>query len=143
MKRVLFAGGGTGGHLYPAMALARALQDEDASIEVHFVGAQRGVEARVLPEQGLPHTLLPFEPIRRSRVWENWKLITSGGKSALGLQHLFNVFKPRLVVGTGGYASGPAGFWAILRGVPVALQEQNSYPGFTTRVLSRWARQVH
>jgi UDP-N-acetylglucosamine--N-acetylmuramyl-(pentapeptide) pyrophosphoryl-undecaprenol N-acetylglucosamine transferase len=143
VRRVLFAGGGTGGHLYPAMALATALKSEDPSVEVHFIGAQRGVEARVLPAEGLPHTLLPLEPIRRSRIWENWKLISGSLRSAVGLHRLFRWFEPRLLVGTGGYASGPAGFWALLRGVPVALQEQNSYPGFTTRVMSRWARQVH
>jgi UDP-N-acetylglucosamine--N-acetylmuramyl-(pentapeptide) pyrophosphoryl-undecaprenol N-acetylglucosamine transferase len=143
MKRVLFAGGGTGGHLYPAMALANAMKAEFPSLEVHFVGAMRGVEARVLPAEGLPHTLLPFEPIRRAHPWQNWRLLPSVAKSALGLRTLFRTFRPGLVVGTGGYASGPAGFWGVLNNVPVAVQEQNSYPGFTTRTMSRWARQVH
>jgi UDP-N-acetylglucosamine--N-acetylmuramyl-(pentapeptide) pyrophosphoryl-undecaprenol N-acetylglucosamine transferase len=143
MSRVLFAGGGTGGHLYPALALATAIQQERPGTEVHFVGALRGVEARVLPNEQRPHTLLPFEPLRRSRVWENWKLVPSVFKSSAGLSRLFRSFRPQLVVGTGGYASAPAAAWAIMRGVPVALQEQNSWPGLTTRVMSRWARQVH
>lgn len=141
--RVLFAGGGTGGHLYPAIAVATALQELYPDAQVHFVGAKRGVEARVLPAEKRPHTLLPFEPLRRSRVWENWKLLPSFVRSALGLSRLFRTFKPELVVGTGGYASGPAAAWALLHGVPIALQEQNSWPGLTTRVMSRWARQVH
>src|SRR5688500_14802 len=143
MSRILFAGGGTGGHLYPAIALASAVMAERPATEVHFVGAQRGVEARVLPNEGQPHTLLPFEPLRRSRVWENWKLVPSFVSSARGLSRLFKDFRPMLVVGTGGYASAPACAFALLRGVPIALQEQNSYPGLTTRVMSRWARQVH
>ena len=143
MSRVLFAGGGTGGHLYPALALASAIRAERPATDVHFVGAQRGVEARVLPAEKQPHTLLPFEPLRRSRMWENWKLLPSMMSSTMGLSRLFLTFKPRLVVGTGGYASAPACAFAILAGVPVALQEQNSFPGLTTRVLSRWARQVH
>jgi UDP-N-acetylglucosamine--N-acetylmuramyl-(pentapeptide) pyrophosphoryl-undecaprenol N-acetylglucosamine transferase len=143
MSRVLFAGGGTGGHLYPALALATAIQQERADTSVHFVGAQRGVEARVLPAEQRPHTLLPFQPLRRSRVWENWKLVPAMIRSMSGLSRLFQQFKPRLVVGTGGYASGPACAFALLKGVPVALQEQNSWPGLTTRVMSRWARQVH
>lgn len=143
MSRVLFAGGGTGGHLYPALALAEALQRDHTNIVVHFVGAQRGVEARVLPNEKKPHTLLPFQPLRRSRVWENWQLVPAMVKSANGLRRLFNEFKPDLVVGTGGYASAPACMWAIMHRIPVAVQEQNSHPGLTTRTLSRWARQIH
>jgi UDP-N-acetylglucosamine--N-acetylmuramyl-(pentapeptide) pyrophosphoryl-undecaprenol N-acetylglucosamine transferase len=143
MSRVLFAGGGTGGHLYPALALAAALQEERPGTQVHFVGARRGVEARVLPAEGQPHTLLPFEPLRRDRVWQNWRLIPSLFNSVRGLRRLFGDFRPQLVVGTGGYASAPACLYAVARGIPVAVQEQNSHAGLTTRTLSRWARQVH
>lgn len=143
MSRVLFAGGGTGGHLYPALALASAIQAERPGTEVHFVGAERGVEARVLPNEGQPHTLLPFEPLRRSRVWENWKLFPGMLRSGVGLSRLFRDFRPALVVGTGGYASAPACAFALVKGVPVALQEQNSWPGLSTRSITRWARQVH
>lgn len=142
MTRVLLAGGGTGGHLYPALSIAAALQAERPGTEVHFVGARRGVEARVLPDQEVPHTLLPLEPIRRSRIWENWRLVPAGLRSFLGLRRLFRGFRPDLFVGTGGYASGPAGMVAILFRVPVAVQEQNSFPGLTTRLLARRARQV-
>jgi UDP-N-acetylglucosamine--N-acetylmuramyl-(pentapeptide) pyrophosphoryl-undecaprenol N-acetylglucosamine transferase len=141
--RVLFAGGGTGGHLYPALALADALQRLDPSTEVFFVGARRGVEARVLPERGVPHELLPFEPIRRSRVWENWRLLPALFGSAAGLTRVYRRFRPQLVVGTGGYASGPAVAWGVLRGIPTALQEQNSYPGLTTRWLAGRVGQIH
>lgn len=143
MSHVLFAGGGTGGHLYPALALAAALKQERPDVEVHFVGAKRGVESQVLPAENQPHTLLPFEPLRRSKVWQNWRLLPSMWASARGLRKLFNEFKPKLVVGTGGYASAPACLYALTRGVPVAVQEQNSHPGLTTRTLGRWARQVH
>lgn len=141
--RVLFAGGGTGGHLYPALALAEALRERDPRTEVFFVGAQRGVEARVLPERGMPHLLLPFEPIRRARPWENWRLVPALARSFAGLGRVYRDFRPGLVVGTGGYASGPAVLAGILRGVPAALQEQNSYPGFTTRLLAGRVRQLH
>ena len=143
MSNVLLSGGGTGGHLYPALALAEAMRAQRADVNVHFVGALRGVEARVLPQQGVAHTLLPFEPLRRDRVWQNWKLLPSMTRSMTGLARIFLRLKPSLVVGTGGYASGPAAMFAVLAGVPVAVQEQNSWPGFTTRMLSRWAKQVH
>src|SRR5690606_23514584 len=104
MTRILFAGGGTGGHLYPALALAEAVQALQPGVEVHFVGARRGVEARVLPQRDVPHTLLRFEPLRRDRVWQNWRLGPSLTNSFLGLSKLFLRFRPDLVVGTGGYA---------------------------------------
>ena len=143
MSCVLLAGGGTGGHLYPALALGAALQSARPGLEVHYVGALRGVEARILPQQQVPHTLLPLQPIRRDRVWQNWRLLPALSGSALGLARLFRQLRPALVVGTGGYAAGPACMFAVLAGVPVALQEQNAHPGFTIRLLSRWARQVH
>ncbi len=142
MKRVLFAGGGTGGHLYPALNLASELEAM-GDVDCHFVGAQRGVEARVLPERRVAYTLLSVEPIRRDRVWRNWRLAPSAVATTTGLWRLGRKFRPDLVVGTGGYVSGPAGFWAVVKGVPLALQEQNSYPGLTTRWLSRRARQIH
>ncbi|MBW3627659.1 MAG: undecaprenyldiphospho-muramoylpentapeptide beta-N-acetylglucosaminyltransferase [Gemmatimonadetes bacterium] len=141
--RVLFAGGGTGGHLYPALALAAAFQERDPATEVFFIGARRGIESRVLPERGVPHVLLPLEPIRRSRPWENWRLVPALARTGMGLRRAFSAFKPDLVIGTGGYASGPVVGWAILTGIPTALQEQNSYPGFTTRLLAGRARQIH
>ncbi len=143
MSAVLFAGGGTGGHLYPALALANALRAERPGVRVHFAGALRGVEAFVLPKHGLPHTLLPFQPIYRDRVWRNWRLVPALLGSIRGLIRLFRELRPGLVVGTGGYASGTTCFWALLQGVPVAVQEQNSWPGLTTRLLARRARQVH
>jgi UDP-N-acetylglucosamine--N-acetylmuramyl-(pentapeptide) pyrophosphoryl-undecaprenol N-acetylglucosamine transferase len=143
MRYVILAGGGTGGHLYPALALGAALQELDPDVRVHYVGARRGVEARVLPAQQVDHTLLPLQPIQRDRVWRNWRLVPAMAGTVTGLAKLYRRLRPELVVGTGGYASGPACMWAVLTGVPLALQEQNSHPGFTTRVLSRWARQVH
>ncbi|MDR0787953.1 MAG: undecaprenyldiphospho-muramoylpentapeptide beta-N-acetylglucosaminyltransferase [Gemmatimonadota bacterium] len=140
--RVLFAGGGTGGHLYPALALASAFQALPGGAEIFFLGAKRGVEARVLPERGVPHELLPFEPIRRSRVWTNWRLVPALFSAFSGIRRVFREFRPDLVVGTGGYASGPVVAWGIMRGVPTAIQEQNSYPGITTRLLASRVRQI-
>jgi UDP-N-acetylglucosamine--N-acetylmuramyl-(pentapeptide) pyrophosphoryl-undecaprenol N-acetylglucosamine transferase len=143
MKNVIMAGGGTGGHLYPALALGAALQERDPQVRVHYVGARRGVEARVLPAHGVEHTLLPIRGFQRDGIWRNWRLVPAMAGTMAGLARLFLRLRPALVVGTGGYASGPAGMWAVLTAVPVAVQEQNSHPGFTTRQLSRWARQVH
>lgn len=141
--RVIFAGGGTGGHLYPALNIAAALEALRPAAVTMFIGARRGVEARVLPEKRVRHRLLPLEPIHRDRVWRNWRLVPALMWSMARLAGLTLRFRPRLVVGTGGYVSGPACAWALLTGVPIAIQEQNSFPGLTTRLLSRFARQVH
>ncbi|HEY0036916.1 MAG TPA: undecaprenyldiphospho-muramoylpentapeptide beta-N-acetylglucosaminyltransferase [Longimicrobium sp.] len=141
--RVLFAGGGTGGHLYPALALGEAFRRLDPASEVMFIGARRGVEARVLPELGVAHALLPLEPIRRAKPWQNWRLFPAMFGSFTALNGVFRRFKPNLVVGTGGYASGPAVAFAMMRGVPAAVQEQNSYPGFVTRLVDKRVRQIH
>ena len=143
MTRVIFAGGGTGGHLYPALNIAAAMRAVRPGLETVFVGARRGVEARVLPEQGVDYRLLPLQPIHRTRVWRNWRLLPSLLGSVWGLARLTGRGRPALVVGTGGYASGPACGWAVLTGIPVAVQEQNAFPGLATRWMSRFARQVH
>jgi UDP-N-acetylglucosamine--N-acetylmuramyl-(pentapeptide) pyrophosphoryl-undecaprenol N-acetylglucosamine transferase len=142
--RAILAGGGTGGHLYPALNLAEALQRRaDDGLEVLLVGAQRGIEARVLPERGVPHRLLPLEPLYRSRPWRNWRLAVSAARCAHALRALFAEFRPHLVVGTGGYVAGPVVGWAVLRGLRTAIQEQNSYPGLTTRWLAPYVDQLH
>ena len=141
---VVFAGGGTGGHLYPAIAIASALTERRADVQPWFLGARRGIEARVLPARGLPHTLLPIRGIHRGKgVLANLGVLPAMVRSFCGALDLFAEIRPRLVVLTGGYASAPAGLVAVLSGTPLAIQEQNAHPGLVTRVLSRFARQVH
>ncbi|RMH14758.1 MAG: hypothetical protein D6701_10960, partial [Gemmatimonadetes bacterium] len=140
---VVFAGGGTGGHLYPALALADALVARCPWVRPHFVGASRGLEARVLPERGLPHTLLPVRGLARGRVLENLGVPRALAASLVGTRALFGALEPELVVVTGGYAAAPAGLVAAAGGVRLAIQEQNAFPGATTRLLARWARQIH
>lgn len=139
----IFAGGGTGGHLYPALALADALVRLRDDVRPFFVGAERGIEARVLPTRGVEHLLVPVRGVARGGGLSNWRVLPDLARSMGRVWKLFGRMRPELVVVTGGYAGGPAGAVAVLRGVPLALQEQNSAPGFTTRVLSRYARQIH
>jgi UDP-N-acetylglucosamine--N-acetylmuramyl-(pentapeptide) pyrophosphoryl-undecaprenol N-acetylglucosamine transferase len=141
--RILFTGGGTGGHLYPALNIAAAIRKLDASAECFFVGSRRGIEARVLPDTAYPHSLLPLEPIRRSKPWRNWRLLATTPSVLSGVASVFRTFRPHVVVGTGGYVSGAALAWARLKGVPIVLQEQNAEPGFVTRLMARGARQIH
>ncbi|HEU4698054.1 MAG TPA: undecaprenyldiphospho-muramoylpentapeptide beta-N-acetylglucosaminyltransferase [Gemmatimonadales bacterium] len=132
---VLIAGGGTGGHLMPALAIAGALR-EAGQVEPVLVGAVRGVEARLLPTRDFRYHLLPAEPLYRRTWWKNarWPLVA--GRLLAQVRRLFREERPVAVVGTGGYASAPVVWWATRKGIPTALQEQNAYPGLTTRLLS-------
>jgi UDP-N-acetylglucosamine--N-acetylmuramyl-(pentapeptide) pyrophosphoryl-undecaprenol N-acetylglucosamine transferase len=140
---VIFAGGGTGGHLYPGLAIARAMQRADSRVEPFFIGAKRGIESSVLPDAGFPFELLELHPLYRSRPWENWKTLAGGITAWSRFGAIISQKVPKAIVGTGGYASGVALAYASLHGIPFALQEQNSFPGLTTRFFSRYARQVH
>ena len=143
MKRILIAGGGTGGHLMPALAIAEALRRRSPDVEPVLVGAVRGVEARLLPTRDFRFHLLPSEPIYRRTWWRNvrWPLIM--GKLLRAVSAVFDAEQPAAVLGTGGYASGPVVWWATRHGVPTAVQEQNAYPGLATRLLSRRVRQIY
>ncbi len=141
--RVLLAGGGTGGHLYPALNLAAALQRAIPAVCIRLVGAERGIESSVLPGAGYPYDLLPMEPLYRSGIWRNWRLFRSVPGVASGLTRILRSFDPQLVVGTGGYASAPAVGAALATRRHTALQEQNAEPGLVTRALASRVDQVH
>lgn len=141
MARILFAGGGTGGHLMPALALARVATE--LGHEVVLVGAQRGIEARILPNYPFRFHLLPIEPLYRRQWWRNFLLPLMWLRATRGADQVLRDEQPHIVVGTGGYAAGPVVLRAQHLGIPTVLQEQNAYPGLTTRWLARRARQVH
>ncbi len=139
--KILIAGGGTGGHLMPALALARVATD--LGHEVVLVGATRGIEAQILPRHPFRFQLLPLEPIYRRAWWRNlrWPVIAVRAWRAAG--RVLRDERPAIVIGTGGYAAGPVLWRAQNAGLPTALQEQNAFPGVTQRLLSRRAQQVH
>jgi UDP-N-acetylglucosamine--N-acetylmuramyl-(pentapeptide) pyrophosphoryl-undecaprenol N-acetylglucosamine transferase len=141
--RIIFAGGGTGGHLYPGLAIARALVKADPRVEPFFIGAERGIERDVLPQAGFAFELLDLHPLYRSRPWENWKTLrgatTAWGKIAAEVRSE----PPACVVGTGGYASGLALGYATAHKIPFVMQEQNTHPGITAKFFSRFADQIH
>jgi UDP-N-acetylglucosamine--N-acetylmuramyl-(pentapeptide) pyrophosphoryl-undecaprenol N-acetylglucosamine transferase len=141
--RILFGGGGTGGHLYPGLAIARALVRLDGRVEPFFVGARRGIERDVLPQAGFPYELLDLHPLYRARPWENWRTVAGLAGAWRRIAALAATDRPRVVVGTGGYAAGALLGFAAARRIPIALQEQNSHAGMTTRFFSRFAREVY
>ncbi|MGH7713400.1 MAG: UDP-N-acetylglucosamine--N-acetylmuramyl-(pentapeptide) pyrophosphoryl-undecaprenol N-acetylglucosamine transferase, partial [Gemmatimonadaceae bacterium] len=140
---VLFAGGGTGGHLYPALAIARALQRRQPNVKPFFIGAQRGIERDVLPTSGFEHALLDLHPLYRSAPWNNVRTLWSVASGWRRIRAIARDQHTRLVVATGGYAAGATIACAATAGIPLVLQEQNSFAGQTIRLGSRFAREIY
>jgi UDP-N-acetylglucosamine--N-acetylmuramyl-(pentapeptide) pyrophosphoryl-undecaprenol N-acetylglucosamine transferase len=139
-QRILFAGGGTGGHLYPGLAIARALMHRDPQVVPYFIGAKRGIEREVLPGAGVPYTLLDLHPLYRRTPWNNWRTLVGAWSAWRQLSAIAREQRPRAVVGTGGYAAGVALAWARAQGIPTMLHEPDSHPGLTTRAFAGGAR---
>jgi UDP-N-acetylglucosamine--N-acetylmuramyl-(pentapeptide) pyrophosphoryl-undecaprenol N-acetylglucosamine transferase len=139
----LFAGGGTGGHLFPAIAIADEIRKLRPAVEIDFVGTRGKIEARVVPNRGYPFHTIWISGFRRKLTPAN---ILFPVKVVVALVQSFFLIRklhPDVVVGTGGYVCGPVVFVASLLGIPTLVQEQNSYPGVTTRLLSSRVNEVH
>jgi len=143
MTRIVFAGGGTGGHLYPGIAIARALVRADPSVEPFFIGAKRGIERAVLPTIEFPHLLLDLHPLYRTAVWNNAKTVAGLAASWRRMSALVREQRPALIVGTGGYAAGLALAYGVAHKIPIVQQAGDSVPGLTARVFSRWSREIY
>jgi len=140
MSTALIAGGGSGGHLIPALNIAAALRDTGR--RVVLIGAERGLEAERLPKKDYPYHLLPSEPIYRKQWWKNWKWPALAMRLIRGVDRILAEEKPSLVIGTGGYAAGPVVWRAAQKGIPTAILEQDAFPGLTTRWLAKRVRNV-
>ena len=141
--RVIFAGGGTGGHLYPGLAIARALVRLNPAAQPFFIGARRGIEARVMPETGFPFALLDLHPLYRRELWRNVVSARHLASSWFEAGAVMRTPRPAVVVGLGGYASGVALAWATAHGVPTVQQVGDATPGLAARAFSRWAKVLY
>ncbi|HEY3368324.1 MAG TPA: undecaprenyldiphospho-muramoylpentapeptide beta-N-acetylglucosaminyltransferase [Symbiobacteriaceae bacterium] len=140
--RYMLAGGGTGGHIYPALTIAKALLEADQRAELLYVGTATGREATLVPRASIPFVTISSGGVINLSLGQKIK----GGLKALrglfeALGHIRR-FAPDVVIGTGGFVSGPVLLAAKLAGRPIAIQEQNAFPGVTNRIASRWARVV-
>jgi UDP-N-acetylglucosamine--N-acetylmuramyl-(pentapeptide) pyrophosphoryl-undecaprenol N-acetylglucosamine transferase len=139
---MIIAGGGTGGHLFPGIAIAEAFLKRSPANEVLFVGTERGIEKRVLTQTGYRLRTLDVEGIKGRGLIKAagafYKIPVSMGQS----YRILKDFSPHIVIGVGGYASGPAVLTASLMGIPTAIAEQNALPGATNRILGQFVKKV-
>lgn len=140
--RVLITGGGTGGHINPALAIARALREREPGLELLYVGTRAGLEADLVPREGIPFRTITVSGIVRKSPAQAVAGLFRAGKGLLEAIAIVRAFRPDVVVGTGGYVSGPVMLAAVLCGIPTLLQEQNAFPGVTNRLLSRFVSRV-
>lgn len=140
--RVIVTGGGTGGHIYPALAIAQGLKARDPGTHILYIGTRQGMEARIVPGAGWNFKGVNGQGLPRQISLETVKTV---GKSFLALwetKEILREFKPDLVIGTGGYVSGPVVLTSALFGIPTILHEQNALPGITNRILARVVKKV-
>jgi UDP-N-acetylglucosamine--N-acetylmuramyl-(pentapeptide) pyrophosphoryl-undecaprenol N-acetylglucosamine transferase len=140
--RILITAGGTGGHIFPAVAVAKAMEKSHENTEFLFVGALGKMEMQKVPAEGYAITGLPIQGLQRTFDIRNLILPFKLVISLLKALFLLLSFKPRAVVGFGGYASFPVGIMALLLGIPLYIQEQNAYAGLTNRVLGKAAKRI-
>ncbi len=142
LSRVIISGGGTGGHIFPALSIAQTLKKKYPKVEILFVGAEGRMEMERVPKAGFQIIGLPIEGLNRSKFFYNFKVLGKFLKSLVMARDIIKEFKPDIVVGVGGYASFPTLKAAQSLGIPTLIQEQNSYAGLSNKFLGRRAKKV-
>jgi UDP-N-acetylglucosamine--N-acetylmuramyl-(pentapeptide) pyrophosphoryl-undecaprenol N-acetylglucosamine transferase len=140
---IVITGGGTGGHLFPGIAIARAFQQRLAGAAILFVGTGRELEQRVVKEAGYRHAVLKVQGLKGMGLFRQLRSLVTLPGALLHAGGILWRFRPAVVIGVGGYAAGPVCLAAWMMRIPVCLQEQNSLPGITNRLLARIARRIY
>ncbi len=140
--RVIVSGGGTGGHIFPAISIANAIKEINPDAEFLFVGAEGRMEMKVVPEAGYTIVGLPISGFYRKQLWKNFSVLAKLVVSQLKARKVIKNFRPNVVVGVGGYASGPTLKVASGMNIPTLIQEQNSFAGVTNKLLAKSAHKI-
>jgi UDP-N-acetylglucosamine--N-acetylmuramyl-(pentapeptide) pyrophosphoryl-undecaprenol N-acetylglucosamine transferase len=140
--RVILAGGGTGGHLFPGLAVAREFQQRDANSKIMFVGTEQGIETRIIPREGFELELIAVKGMKGRGARGLWDALYGVPAGVVRSLSIIRKFRPDFIIGLGGYTSGPFLLAARVRGIHCAVMEQNLRPGFTNRVLARLVDRV-
>lgn len=140
--RIIISGGGTGGHIFPAISIANALKEQHPECQILFVGAEGRMEMKKVPAAGYEIKALPICGFDRKHLWKNISVLFKILKSRRLARKIIKDFRPMAAVGVGGYASGPTLNVAESLGIPTLLQEQNSYAGVTNKLLAKKANKI-
>lgn len=141
MKRVIISGGGTGGHIYPALTIAEEMKKLE-DVEILYVGSPDGLEAEIVPKAGIPFQTVEVLSLSRRITLKNIVALYKSSLASLQSVRIIKNFKPDVVIGTGGYVCGPILMMASLMGIPTLIQEQNVIAGITNRILGRFVKAV-
>ena len=140
--RIIISGGGTGGHIFPAVSIANAIKELRPDAEILFVGAEGRMEMQRVPDAGYKIIGLPVAGFDRKHLWKNFAVLVKLARSQWKARSIIKQFRPQVAVGVGGYASGPTLKTAGMMGVPTLIQEQNSYAGVTNKLLAKKACKI-
>ena len=140
--KIIVSGGGTGGHIYPALSFINYLKTVEPDVSVLYIGTQKGLESKIVPENGIDFQTIDIQGFKRSLSPENFKTVYKFLKSVSDAKKIIKAFQPDIVIGTGGYVAGPVIYAAAKLKIPTIVHEQNSIPGVTNKFLSRYATRV-
>ncbi|MDP4152652.1 MAG: undecaprenyldiphospho-muramoylpentapeptide beta-N-acetylglucosaminyltransferase [Bacillota bacterium] len=140
--KVLLAGGGTGGHVNPALAIAGFIRQRKPGSDIRFVGTEQGIESTLVPKAGYPLYKIEVYGLKRRLTYKNIKTAVTAISALSKSKEIIKEFKPDIVIGTGGYVSFPVLYMAAKMGIPTAIHEQNAFPGVTSRILSKHVDRV-
>lgn len=140
--RIIITGGGTGGHIYPALAIAEGLRKEIPGVDILYIGTKNGLEADLVPKTGFAFKTIDVEGLHRPFSHRTVLSVLKAMKGSLDGRKIISYFKPDVVIGTGGYVCGPVVFSAASFGIPTLIHEQNAFPGLTNRILSRFVGHI-
>lgn len=140
--RILISGGGTGGHIYPALAIAMEAKEKYKDVEILYVGTENSLESKLVPEAGFDFKTVRVKGLPRKINRDFFKSLRELFLGLKDSKKIIKDFKPDIVIGTGGYVSAPITLMASLKGIPSAIHEQNAYPGITNKILSRFVDRI-
>ncbi|MEG6616429.1 undecaprenyldiphospho-muramoylpentapeptide beta-N-acetylglucosaminyltransferase [Peptococcaceae bacterium 1198_IL3148] len=141
--RAIVTGGGTGGHIYPALAIAEGIKTRYQGADILYVGTDRGLEADIVPKAGYPFKKISVSSgFQRKLSLKNIKVLWQAGQGIFEARQIVRDFKPDIVIGTGGYVCGPVVMAAVMQKIPTLIHEQNAMPGVTNKILSRYVTQL-
>ena len=140
--RVILSGGGTGGHIYPAISIANKIKEEHPDAVILFIGTKSGMENSIVTKEGYPIKFITVSYLKRRFSLHNIKSAIMLLKGILGAKKIIKNFKPDIVVGTGGFVCGPVVYSASRLGIKTIIHEQNVFPGLTNRILDRYVDKI-